>query len=106
MLRAFLVALFAVAFAAPALAMEPFPPGFHTQEITTNGVTIHVRVRGHGPAVLMLRGFGDPGHMGAPLARVLAVDHTVVAPDLRGMGLSSHPPDGYRKTNQAEDMIG
>ncbi len=31
-------------------------------------------------------------------------DHTVVVPDLRGMGLSSKPADGYDKWTQAADM--
>jgi pimeloyl-ACP methyl ester carboxylesterase len=38
----------------------------------------------------MLHGFADTGDMWAPLAIVLARDHTVIVPDLRGMGLSSH----------------
>ena len=31
-------------------------------------------------------------------------DHTVIVPDLRGMGLSSHPEGGYEKTSQARDL--
>jgi len=38
------------------------------------------------------------------LAAELARDHTVVVPDLRGMGLSSHPADGYDKRTQAADV--
>jgi pimeloyl-ACP methyl ester carboxylesterase len=44
--------------------------------------------------------------MWAPLAADLAKDHTVVVPDLRGMGLSEHPDAGYTKKNQALDIIG
>src|SRR5262249_29140747 len=40
----------------------------------------------------------------APLASTLARDHTVVVPDLRGMGLSSHPATGYDKRTQAADV--
>jgi pimeloyl-ACP methyl ester carboxylesterase len=35
---------------------------------------------------------------------VLVKDHTVVVPDLRGMGLSSHPKGGYDKKTQACDI--
>src|SRR5271154_1343152 len=42
--------------------------------------------------------------MWAPLAAELARDHTVIVPDLRGMGLSSHPAGGYDKRTQAADM--
>lgn len=90
----------------PAFAIEPFPANFHTQEIKTNDTTLHVRIGGEGPAVVMLHGFGDTGDMWAPAAAVLARNHTVVVPDLRGMGLSAHPDTGYTKKNQAMDIAG
>jgi pimeloyl-ACP methyl ester carboxylesterase len=93
--------------ASPAGAkVQPFPAGFHTQNIPTNGTTIHVRVGGQGPAVLLIHGFGDTGDMWAPLAAELAKNHMVIVPDLRGMGLSAHPDTGYTKKNQAFDMAG
>jgi len=81
-----------------------FPPGFRGRNIKANGATLHVRVGGKGPAVVMLHGFGDTGDMWAPAATVLVKDQTVVVPDLRGMGLSSHPQGGYDKKNQARDI--
>jgi pimeloyl-ACP methyl ester carboxylesterase len=92
--------------AAPGFAIEPFPSSFHTQEIKTNGTTLHVRIGGQGPAVIMLHGFADTGDMWAPAAAVLVKDHMVVVPDLRGMGLSAHPDTGYTKKNQAVDIAG
>ncbi|HEY1630933.1 MAG TPA: alpha/beta hydrolase [Rhizomicrobium sp.] len=100
-----LVAAFLAAASAHA-AVQPFPSSFHTEEVKTNGTTLHVRVGGHGPAVLMLHGFGDTGDMWAPIAAVLVKDHTVVVPDLRGMGLSAHPDTGYTKKNEAVDVAG
>jgi len=89
----------------PALAkVLPFPDGFRTQEIETDGATIHTRIGGQGPAVVLLHGFGDTGDMWAPLAVELVRDHTVVVPDLRGMGLSSHPQSGYEKKTQAHGI--
>ncbi|TLY48924.1 MAG: alpha/beta hydrolase [Gammaproteobacteria bacterium] len=109
-MRQFLVCTALVAgliAAVPATArVEPFPANFHMQEIASNGTTLHVRVGGHGPAVLMLHGFGDTGDMWAPLAAALAKDRTVIVPDLRGMGLSGHPDSGYTKKNQALDIAG
>src|SRR5271169_7194297 len=94
-----------VAVSLPAVAaVQPFPPGFHNEDIKTDGATIHVRVGGRGPAIVMLHGFGDSGDMWAPLATEMAKDHTVVVPDLRGMGLSSHPAGGYDKRTQANDV--
>ena len=85
-------------------AVAPFPPGFHTEDIKTDGATIHLRVGGSGPAVVLLHGFGDTGDMWEPVATALAAGHTVIVPDLRGMGLSSHPEDGYDKKSQARDI--
>jgi hypothetical protein len=98
--------LVAFLIVTPAFAVEPFPPSFHTQEIKTNGTTLHVRIGGQGPAVVMLHGFGDTGDMWAPAAAALVKNHTVVVPDLRGMGLSMHPEQGYTKKNQAVDIAG
>jgi pimeloyl-ACP methyl ester carboxylesterase len=106
MLRIFPLALTALLFAAPALAVEPFPASFKTQTVKVNGTDIYVRSGGTGPAVVLLHGFGDTGDMWAPIAKVLVKDHTVIVPDLRGMGLSAHPKDGYTKKNEAKDIAG
>ena len=95
----------AVAVALPAMAqVQEFPAAFETQDVPTDGAVIHVRIGGQGPAVVLLHGFGDTGDMWAPLAADLARDHTVIVPDLRGMGLSSHPQGGYDKKTQAADI--
>lgn len=99
--------LFLVLAASSALAtVKPFPVGFRTQMVDTNGTRLHVRIGGTGPAVVLLHGFGDTGDMWAPIAAKLMRDHTVVVPDLRGMGLSDHPDTGYTKKNQAVDIAG
>src|SRR5271156_4104338 len=89
-----------------ATEMPRFPAGFRTQQIATNGVTLHVRVGGHGPAAILLHGYGETGDMWAPLAADLGRDHTVIAPDLRGMGLSARPQGGYDKKSQGRDIAG
>jgi pimeloyl-ACP methyl ester carboxylesterase len=84
--------------------IHPFPAGFRTQEIDTGGATIHTRVGGTGAPVVMLHGFADTGDMWGQAATAVAGNHTVVAPDLRGMGLSSQPAGGYDKKTQAVDI--
>ena len=97
----------ALASAAPAMAQPPpFPATFKTSEIPANGATIHVRVGGKGPAVVLLHGYGETGDMWGPMAADLARDHTVIVPDLRGLGLSSRPAGGYDKKTQAGDVAG
>jgi pimeloyl-ACP methyl ester carboxylesterase len=93
--------------AHPALAqVPPYPAAFHTQEIDTNGATIHVRVGGSGSPVVLLHGYGETGDMWAPLAADLMRNHTVIVPDLRGLGLSSKPAGGFTKMAQAQDVAG
>lgn len=107
--RIFVLAALAVAaFSGDAVAQTSFqfPREFQTREIATNGTVLHVRIGGTGPAVVVLHGYGDTGDMWAPLAAELMRDHTVIAPDLRGMGLSAVATEGFTKANQAEDIAG
>ena len=107
MLKYFAATAITLALALPAAAeVRPFPKSFHAQEIQANGATLHVVTGGQGSAVVLIHGFGDTGDMWSPLAAELAKTHTVVVPDLRGMGLSSHPEGGYDKWNQAADIRG
>lgn len=85
-------------------ALKPFPADFHRSQVLSADATINVRVGGHGPAVVLIHGFGETGDMWSPLAAELEKNHTVVVPDLRGMGLSSHPAGGYDKWTQAGDI--
>jgi pimeloyl-ACP methyl ester carboxylesterase/uncharacterized RmlC-like cupin family protein len=106
--------LWVTAFVGLAVCSSPvarvqaldYPTGFRTEEIATNGTTVHVRIGGSGPSVVLLHGYGDTGDMWAPLAEQLMRDHTVIAPDLRGMGLSAVATEGFTKKNQAEDVAG
>ena len=104
MLRSALALTAAVLVAAPLAAEVPFPAAFQTRAIPTNGTTLHVRIGGHGPAVVLLHGFGDTGDMWAPVAADLVRDHTVIVPDLRGMGLSARPATGYDKKTEGQDI--
>ena len=98
-----LVLTLLASFSAQA-QVEAFPPGFRTEMIPANGTEIHVRVGGTGSAIVLIHGFGNTGDMWVPLAADLARDHTVVVPDLRGMGLSAKAASGYDKWTQAADV--
>jgi pimeloyl-ACP methyl ester carboxylesterase len=107
MVKALSAALMALLMTLAAHAeVKPFPKEFRSQDISTNGTTLHVRVGGQGPAVVLLHGYGDTGDMWVPLATELARDHTVVVPDLRGMGLSARPNASYDKKTQGRDIAG
>jgi pimeloyl-ACP methyl ester carboxylesterase len=83
-----------------------FPADIHALNVQTNGTTLYVRTGGHGPAVVLLHGYGETGDMWASMATDLVRDHLVVVPDLRGLGLSSKPPGGFDKKTQAGDLAG
>jgi pimeloyl-ACP methyl ester carboxylesterase len=102
-----LSSLMLLAVPAPSSAQTfNFSSRFAVRDIVTNGATIHVRTGGAGPAVVLLHGYGETGDMWAALAADLARDHTVIVPDLRGLGLSSKPGSGFDKKNQAGDVSG
>jgi len=86
--------------------VAPLPSGFRVQEIPTNGTSLHVRIGGKGPAVLLQHGYGETGDMWVALAKKLAVDHLVIIPDLRGMGFSPITKGGYDKKTQGHDIAG
>ena len=107
MLRAIVVLVGAILISTPLAArVETYPADFHTREVATNGTSLHVRIGGAGPAVVLLHGYGETGDMWEPLAEKLAKDHTVIVPDLRGMGLSARPAGGYDKKTQGHDIAG
>jgi len=107
MIRRLLAALLLASSVAAAHAQSfDFPPTFRTVDIPTNGTTIHVRHGGTGPAVVLIHGYGETGDMWAAMAADLARDHTVVVPDLRGLGLSAKPAGGFDKKTQAGDVAG
>lgn len=99
-----LVGLVVAAPSVVAAGVKPYSDRFQASSIEVGDATQYVRTGGTGPAVLLLHGFGDTGDMWQPLAEILVADHKVIVPDLRGMGLSSHPETGYEKTKQARDL--
>ena len=58
-----------------AAQVQPYPASFQTRRISTNGVTLYVRVGGKGPAVLLLHRYGETGDMWTPVASKLVTDH-------------------------------
>lgn len=68
------------------------------------GAEIFVRSGGRGPVVVLIHGYAENSDSWAPLAANLMKDHTIVVPDLRGIGRSSKPEGGYDKKTQAKDM--
>jgi pimeloyl-ACP methyl ester carboxylesterase len=84
--------------------VQPYPNDFHVQEIDANGTTPSCQGRRSRAGVVSLHGYGETGDMWEPLATALVSSHTVIVPDLRGMGLSARPAAGYDKKTQGRDV--
>ncbi|MBC8339608.1 MAG: alpha/beta hydrolase [Rhodospirillales bacterium] len=83
--------------------------GFKTRSVETQGAQIHLRLKGDGPALLLLHGYPQTHVTWHRVAPVLAEHFTCVVPDLRGYGDSATPPTDethtpYSKRAMAADM--
>ena len=67
-------------------------------------VKIHYITAGRGPPVILLHGWPETWYEWRHIIPKLAPYYTVIAPDLRGLGDSSRPADGYDKQTVANDI--
>lgn len=70
-----------------------------------NGVRLHYRIGGRGPALVLLHGLTFSGAWWDSLAPELLTDHTVIVPDLRGHGRSTNPSGVFRHPEIATDIL-
>lgn len=70
------------------------------------GLRMHYVTAGVGPPVVLLHGWPQTSHCWRKIIGPLAERFTVVAPDLRGYGLTDKPASGYDKRTMAEDVRG
>ena len=71
---------------------------------TVNGIQIHYVIGGHGYPVVLLHGWPETWYAWHHVMPALAKNHTVIVPDLRGLGDSSKPTTGYDGKTVAEDI--
>ncbi|WP_343449856.1 alpha/beta hydrolase [Micromonospora oryzae] len=74
-----------------------------------DGVELNTAVAGSGSPIVLLHGFPQTHLMWRHVAAELAVEHTVICPDLRGYGASDKPaedgPDTYSKRTMGADVV-
>src|SRR5260370_4777556 len=105
MIRRFLALTLFTSAAVLSQAQPSLPSSFQAKTIhSPEGADIVVRWGGSGPVVILIHGYAENSDSSAPLPADLMKDHTVVVPDLRGIGRSSKPADGYDKKTQAKDI--
>ena len=85
-------------------ALPVHAQGVSESNATVNGVRINYKIAGSGPVVVLLHGYAQTSHMWLPLIPKLSASHTVIAPDLRGIGASERTAAGYDKKTMAKDI--
>ena len=99
---------FALAFVAQPWRPAAQTPGASTaiavRTATADGVSVQYLSAGSGPAIVLLHGYAETSRMWRPLIPRLAATHTVIAPDLPGIGGSAIPSDGLDMTHAAARM--
>jgi pimeloyl-ACP methyl ester carboxylesterase len=82
------------------------PPEGFTSAMQKNGETkLHyVRDGGPGETVILLHGFPQTWSSWKKMMPLLSADYDVIAVDLRGVGGSDKPKDGYDKKTSAQDI--
>ncbi|MGV9771624.1 alpha/beta fold hydrolase [Streptosporangium sp. NPDC003464] len=69
-----------------------------------DGLRMHYLIAGEGPPLVLLHGWPQTSHCWRRLIPELAGEFTVVAPDLRGYGLTDKPRSGFDKRTMAADI--
>ncbi len=100
---AFVLALVAQP-AAPRAQQPAGDRAIAVRTATADGVSVQYLSAGSGPAIVLLHGYAETSRMWRPLIPRLAATHTVIAPDLPGIGGSAIPPDGLDMTHAAARM--
>ena len=85
-------------------ALVKLLPGFRNGTAAVNGTRLHYVIGGQGSPVVLLPGWPETWWEWHKIMPGLAAHHTVIAVDLRGMGTSSKPRDGYDKKTLAADV--
>lgn len=69
-----------------------------------NGISLHYVIAGEGEPLVLLHGWPQTWYEWRHVIPKLADEYTVIAPDLRGMGDSERPRDGYDNNTVATDI--
>ena len=93
-------------------AGRPLPelPGVEHRFVDVGGLLTHVALAGRDDGgsdpLVLLHGWPQHWWQWRHLIPPLAARHRVICPDLRGLGWTQAPPDGYRPEVLADDVLG
>ena len=75
-------------------------------KVEANGVQYHYQIAiGRGEPIVLLHGWGETSYMWRHvMPALIARGHTILVPDIRGLGDTARPATGYEKANVARDV--
>jgi pimeloyl-ACP methyl ester carboxylesterase len=79
-------------------------PGFTNHYAIVNGTTLHYVIGGQGQPLILVPGYPETWWAYHKVMPLLAKKHTVIVVEMRGMGSSAKPAEGYEKKNMAKDI--
>jgi pimeloyl-ACP methyl ester carboxylesterase len=105
-MKRFITTVFSILCLAGVAMAETSPPaGFTSAKTDTLTVNLrYVRDGGPGETVILLHGFPQTWSSWIKMMPLLSPDYDVIAVDLRGVGGSDKPKDGYDKKTSAADI--
>ncbi|HEX4409059.1 MAG TPA: alpha/beta hydrolase [Xanthobacteraceae bacterium] len=86
------------------IIVPPSGPGVASNRAMVNGVRIHYLKAGSGPVIVLLHGWAETSSTWLDIIPKLAQNYTVIAPDLRGYGDSSHVMDNFDQRDVGADI--
>jgi len=83
----------------------PHVDGVEHRFLELRGLRVHVAEAGEGEPLVMLHGWPQHWYEWRHLIPSLAKRYRVICPDLRGLGWTTAPRDGYEKEELASDIL-
>ncbi|WP_170155898.1 alpha/beta fold hydrolase [Umezawaea tangerina] len=84
---------------------DGFTDVFTSRLVEVDGLRLHAVTGGDGPPLLLISGWPQTWYAWREMMPALAREHTVVAVDSRGAGLSDKPDGGYDAGTLAADLV-
>lgn len=80
-------------------------PDFTSHYVEVNGTKLHYVSGGQGEPLLLIPGYPETWWAYHKIMPMLAQKYHVIVVEMRGMGSSDKPVDGYEKKNMAKDIF-
>lgn len=105
---AILLLFFTNSYSAEPVKLDAIPNklsnSMSSHFIQANGIRIHYVEAGKGPLIILLHGWPETSYSWRFVMQALSGQYRVIAPDLRGIGLSERTLNGYDKKTIATDI--